>query len=60
VDGELYMWGWNVYGQCGLGLDVENQLTPVLVEQLRGNTNTPPAAATRLSLTHVTLVQARG
>jgi alpha-tubulin suppressor-like RCC1 family protein len=30
------MWGWNVYGQCGLGLHVENQLTPVLVEQLRG------------------------
>lgn len=36
VDGELYMWGWNVYGQCGLGMHVENQLTPVLVEQLRG------------------------
>jgi hypothetical protein len=39
VDGELYLWGWNVYGQCGLGLHVENQLTPVLVEQLRGNTH---------------------
>ncbi len=30
------MWGWNAYGQCGMGEEVENQLLPACLESLQG------------------------
>ncbi len=35
--GEVYSWGWNIYGQCGHGsFGDKNQLLPRVVEALAG------------------------
>ena len=33
-DGKLYTWGWNKFGQCGVGSMEENIPQPRLVERL--------------------------